>query len=222
MLRAVLRTAVLQAMVLVLEESQPVASADGWVQTVTIEQIEQTPNGTRRVLQSASYNFKEGAENESEELKKKRLDVKRGARRRALESFDSEKAKAKKLKRRKQQRAPAATAAVAAAVAGVRPAVQPPALALEPAAGATLGETGPDLATQRDWALLRAWKEQTGPEAVLQCLRERGLDDEEEPWTVNRVQERHDFLCRCVRVTSQLVGESGSVRTVRSLACLCA
>jgi hypothetical protein len=37
---------------------------------------------------------------------------------------------------------------------------------------------------------------------------------------VARVQERHDFLCRCVRVTSQLVGESGSVRTVRALACL--
>ena len=56
-------------MVLLLEESQPVASADGWMQTVTIEQIEQTPRGSRQVLQSASYNFKEGADDESEETR---------------------------------------------------------------------------------------------------------------------------------------------------------
>eukprot|EP00966_Prymnesium_polylepis_P270707 6253918-Prymnesium_polylepis.1 len=53
-------------------------SDDGWVQTVTINlKIEQTPNGSRQVLKSASYNFKEDAENESEEARKKRLDVKR-------------------------------------------------------------------------------------------------------------------------------------------------
>ena len=49
---------------------------------------------------------------------------------------------------------------------------------------------------------------------MLQLLREQGLDCEEEPWTVSRVQERHDFLCRCVRVASRLVGESGSVRSL--------
>ena len=38
-------------------------------------------------------------------------------------------------------------------------------------------------------------------------------------WAVSRVQERHDFLCRSVRVASRMVGKSGSVRT---LACLCA
>jgi hypothetical protein len=47
-------------MVLLLEESQPVASADGWMQTVTIEQIEQTPRGSRQVLQSASYSQSTG------------------------------------------------------------------------------------------------------------------------------------------------------------------
>ena len=208
-------------MVVLLEESQPVASADGWIKTVTIDQVEQTPRGTRQVLRSVSYNFKEGADNESDSARKKRLDVKRGARRRAFESFDLEKVAAKKQKRRKQQRAPAATTQVAAAAAGMRPTVQPRALTLEPAAGAPLGETEPDLETQRDWALLRAWKEQPGPEAVLHVLRERGLDDEDQPWTVNRVQERHEFLCRCVRVASRLVGESGSVRSVRTLACLC-
>ena len=75
------------------------------------------------------------ADNESDDAKKKRLDVKRNARRHAFESFDPEKAKAKQLKRRKQQqRAPAATVADAAAVAAVRATVQPPALTLEPAA----------------------------------------------------------------------------------------
>ena len=209
-------------MVLILHESEPVAADDGWTLTVKIDQIDQTPRGSRRVLQSASYNFKKGAENETQEARMRRLDVKRGARRRAIDSFDLEKVAAKKQKRRMQQRAPAATAPDAAAQGPARATVQPRALAREPAAGAALGETDLDLATQRDWALLRAWKEQPGPDAVLQLLRERGLDDDEQPWTVARVQERHDFLCRCVRVTSQLVGESGSVRTVRALACLCA
>ena len=67
-----------------------------------------------------------------------------------------------------------------------------------------------------------AWKLQPGPEAVLRELREQGLDDDEEPSSVARVVERHEFLCRCVRVASRLVGENGSVRTVRTLACLCA
>eukprot|EP00966_Prymnesium_polylepis_P010800 248908-Prymnesium_polylepis.1 len=62
----------------------------------------------------------------------------------------------------------------------VRATGQPQALAPEPAAGTTLGESNPDLATQRDWALLRAWKEQPDPDAVLQLLRERGLDDDEQ------------------------------------------
>eukprot|EP00966_Prymnesium_polylepis_P242056 5598086-Prymnesium_polylepis.1 len=48
----------------------------------------------------------------------KRLDVKRGARRHAFDSFDPEKVAAKQQNRRKrQQRAPAAMAADAAAVA---------------------------------------------------------------------------------------------------------
>ena len=34
--------------------------------------------------------------------------------------------------------------------------------------------------------------------------------------------ERHNFLCRSVCVASRLIGEAGSVRTVRTLVCLCA
>ena len=49
---------------LLLEESQPIASGDCWTMTVDVNQIEQTPKGSRHVRQSASYNFKEGADNE--------------------------------------------------------------------------------------------------------------------------------------------------------------
>ena len=93
---------------LILEESEPVASDNGWTMTVRIDQIDQTPRGSRNVLKSASYNFKAGAENETAEARRKRLDVKRGARQRAFDSFEPEKLAAKKLKRRKQQNAPAA------------------------------------------------------------------------------------------------------------------
>ena len=176
-------------MVLILHESEPVASADGWTMTVSIDQVDQTPRGSRHVLKSSSYNFKAGAENETEEARKKRLDVKRNARKRAIDSFDAEKVKAKQQQRKKKRPgAPAAAAAAAAAAdqlmyAAVQPHGQVLALPLEPAAA--LGPTEPDLVTQRDWALLRAWKEQLGPEAVLECLREQALDCvcEEEPWT---------------------------------------
>jgi hypothetical protein len=130
----------------------------GWTRTVKIEQIDLTPAGSRHVLNSASSNFKAGAENETEEARRKRLDVKRGARKRAIDSFDSfdsvsEKVKAKKQQRKKQrQGAPAAAAAAAApAVAAVQPQGQASALPLESAAA--LGPTEPDLETRRDWAL---------------------------------------------------------------------
>ena len=77
------------------------------------------------------------------------------------------------------------------------------------------------LSQRRDWALLRAWKELLSPDAVLQSLRASGLDDEDEPWTVSRVTERHAFLCRSVRLVTRLLGEEGRTRAVRTLACLC-
>ena len=54
-----LRSALLQAVVLVLEVSVPVASAGGWMQTVGINQVVLSPMGSRRVLLSVSYTFKE-------------------------------------------------------------------------------------------------------------------------------------------------------------------
>eukprot|EP00966_Prymnesium_polylepis_P141209 3261131-Prymnesium_polylepis.1 len=50
--------------------------------TVTINQMEQTPGGSTTVLRSENYKFKEGAAGESTPVREKRLDVKRGARKR--------------------------------------------------------------------------------------------------------------------------------------------
>ena len=213
------------ALMLLLQESQPVASADGWTQTVTIEQIEQTPRGTRRVLQSASYNFKEGADNETEDARRRRLDVKRGARRRAIDSLNPEKAAAKKLKRQKKQpRAPAAMAATASQAAAAMQANAPVALAAPAIPHALAAAPDPlDPETLRDWALLRAWKALGSPEEVLEALCAQGhMDDEEQPWSAHRVRERHSFLCMCVRVSSRLVGSEASQRSQRTLANLCA
>eukprot|EP00966_Prymnesium_polylepis_P131855 3048944-Prymnesium_polylepis.1 len=68
-----------------LEESEPVASPGGWTMAVTITQMEQTPGGSTTLMRSKNYNFKQGAADESTPDRVKRLDVKRGARRRCLD-----------------------------------------------------------------------------------------------------------------------------------------
>jgi hypothetical protein len=208
-------------MTLAMEETEPVASEDGWTMTVHVNKIDTSPGGTRKVLQSESYNFRRGADVESDEMRTKRLEVKRKSRMRAFDKFDEAKREANKAKRRKPARQAAETirpAATAIVAAGFATPTLPVAV---PTAVADAGEP-PDVATQRDWALLRAFKLLPSPDAVLDSLRSQGLDDEDEPWTVLRVQERHDFLCRCVRHASRLIGESGGMRTVRTLECLCA
>ena len=191
-------------------------SEDGWILTVHVNKVDSSPGGTRNVLQSESYNYRRGADNESAEEKYNRLEVKRKSRKRALDKFDEVRREASKAKRRKPaKQAAAAAAALQAATGFATPPLQVP-MALADA------EEPPDIATQRDWALLRAFKLLPSPDAVLESLRSQGLDDEDEPWTVLRVQERYDFLCRCVRHASRLIGESGGMRTVRTLACLCA
>ena len=40
-----------------MEETEPVASVDGWIMTVHVNKIDTSPGGTRKVLQSESYNF---------------------------------------------------------------------------------------------------------------------------------------------------------------------
>ena len=179
-------------MTLAMEETEPVASVDGWIMTVHVNKIDTSPGGTRKVLQSESYNFRRGADVESDEMRTKRLEVKRKSRMRAFDKFDEAKREANKAKRRKPARQAAETirpAATAIVAAGFATPTLPVAV---PTAVADAGEP-PDVATQRDWALLRAFKLLPSPDAVLDSLRSQGLDDEDEPWTVLRVQERHDF-----------------------------
>ena len=174
-------------MTVAMEETEPVPSEDGWILTVHVNKVDSSPGGTRNVLQSESYNYRRGADSESAEEKKKRLEVKRKSRRRALDKFDEVRREASKAKRRKPaKQAAAAAAALPAATGFATPPLQVP-MALADA------EEPPDIATQRDWALLRAFKLLPSPDAVLESLRSQGLDDEDEPWTVLRVQERHDF-----------------------------
>ena len=206
-------------MTVAMEETEPVPSEDGWILTVHVNKIDLSPGGTRNVLQSESYNYRRGADSESAEEKKKRLEVKRKSRKRAFDKFDEAKREASKAKRRKPAKQPAG-AALPAATAIIAAGFNTPTLPVPTALAEA--EEPPDVATQRDWALLRAFKLLPSPDAVLDSLRSQGLDDEDEPWTVLRVQERHDFLCRCVRHARRLIGESGGMRTLRTLACLCA
>jgi hypothetical protein len=201
-------------------ESDPVVSADGWTLTVEVTKIEETPGGSKHVRQREKYNYKAAAPDEDKHMEQRRLDVKRNAKARCLIKFDPVKTAAKKAKRAKGARA----------VAEAGPPPQQPQFVLPAASPAVVAPTSRadpmhdcelDVVTARDWALLRAWKVEPGPEAVLRALRERGLDDAEEAWSVARVVARHEFLCRCVRVASRMVGETGSMRTVRTLARLC-
>jgi hypothetical protein len=88
----------------------------GWILTVHVNKVDSSPGSTRNVLQSESYNYRRGADSESAEEKKKRLEVKRKSRRRALDKFDEVRREASKAKRRK----PAKQAAAAAPLYGDR------------------------------------------------------------------------------------------------------
>lgn len=216
-------------MVMRFEELEPVPSEDGWTLTVQINEIDETPRGSRHVLRSESYNYKAGPDNEADDMKKRRLKVKKVSRRKCLDKFDEAKSEAKKAKRRKGAPASAATPlAPLAPLLWVSPAgplpVPPPLPADATAPAAESDEDGPDEATERDWALLRAFKMLKTPAAVLRELSTKGfleVDDDEEPWSEQRLQERHAFLCRCVNVHSRLMRGDGSNFRMRTLACLC-
>ena len=203
-----------------LQELEPVpASPNGSTMLVTINQVEQTPGGSQKVTQTESYKFKTATENETPDTKEKRMGVKRNARRRAMDKFDPEKQAAKKKKRKKSPRAAVAADAVQVAPA-VAAAVHVPPLAMPMDA---LGQAPePDPVTARDRAILREWKLHSDAAAVLNALRERELfDDDDEPWSVPRLVERHEFLCRSVRVAARLMGEAPSIREMCSLRNMC-
>jgi len=83
-----------------IEEQEPVASPNGWTLTATLVKYDLTPGGSEKLSGKQSYHFKAAPADESKEHKKRRLDVKRDARRRALDMLQNpEKHEAKKLRR---------------------------------------------------------------------------------------------------------------------------
>jgi hypothetical protein len=211
-----------------IAESDSVSSPNGWTQTVTVEQINNTPNGSRRVLQSSTYNYKLGAANETDDEKKKRHDVQRNAKRRAIESFDPEKVEAKRQKRRKPL--PAGAEAAAAAAAAQPPVPVPvPAAAFAPLPIANELEAAPgplDAVTQRDWALLRAWLVCATPEEVLEALCTQGhMDGEEEPSapSMERTAWASGMILVQMRACCVSVGRGRKQHEKRSIAgeCVC-
>ena len=159
------------------EEEEELASSDGgWTMTTRINEVKQSPGGTRRVLRSETYRFKKDGINETNHQENRRIDVKRGARRRCMDKFDEIKTKAKTEKRTKRS----ASGGSAAAVAG-NPAPmhqdQDHGCAIMAASGAAATPALPsmqqDLMTQRDWAILRALQQLQVPEIALESLRER-------------------------------------------------
>ena len=203
-----------------LEEDAPIASPSGWHMRVRINQIEATPGGSERVLRSESYRFKQGAPNETDSQRELRLGVKRNAKQRAMDKFDEAKM-AKKRAKRGSKRGTAA-APLPSPAAAWSPAVPPVAAValgwpgLLPAFGSPELLTTSDVATQRDLAILRGVKRQASPAEVLDGLRSSGLDDDE-PWTAQRVIERHDFLRRSVRTTARLVGPAAGTDRMHEL-----
>ena len=200
------------------EDPVPLGTPRRLTMKVVIHQVAYSPSGTRSVLQSASYNFKNAIAGETTIAKYNREEVKRKSMVRAVAKFDPAKREAANAKRRKLAQpeaapAPALLAAAPAALVHV-PAALPKAPRMVPA-------EGPDRETKRDLALLRAWMDHRGDaEAALAELRERGLDvlgGADEPWTVRRAQERHEFLCRCVRTFARLLPEGADMRRVCGL-----
>ena len=77
-----------------------------------------------------------------------------------------------------------------------------------------------DIATERDLMILRDMKLRASVADVLDGLRSSGLDDDE-PWTEQRVLERHDFLRRSVRTTARLIGPAAVAASMHEIVALC-
>ena len=186
-----------------------VASPGGWTTRATIQEVGPSPGGTsERILRSQSYTFKNGADNETEEQRKAREAVKRNARRRAMDKFDEEKTEAKNQKRRKSTSNSAAPLAATASSLAVAAPLTP--CAAIPNSSPPTATQEQDLKTQRDWAILRGFLHLPDAVAVLESIQTAGLDDDEDPFTVRGVRERHALLCRSVRIATRLVGGMGS------------
>ena len=203
-------------------EETLVASPGGWTTRATIQEVGPSPGGTsERILRSQSYTFKNGADNETEEQRKAREAVKRNARRRAMDRFDEEKTEAKNQKRRKSTSNSAAPLAATASSLAVAAPLTP--CAAIPNSSPLTATQEQDLKTQRDWAILRGFLHLPDALAVLESIQNAGLDDDEDPFTLHRVRQRHELLCRSFRIVNRLVGGMGGsgIARMSELAFLC-
>ena len=186
-----------------------VVSPGGWTTRATIHEVRPSPGGTsERIPRSQSYNFKNGADNETEEQRKSREAVKRNAKRRATDRFDEEKTEAKKSQRRKGAALTPAPLAITAGSPAVAAPLTP--FAAIPTPSPPTASKEQDLKTRRDLAILRGFLHLPDAVAVLESIQTAGLDDDEDPFTVRGVRERHALLCRSVRIATRLVGGMGS------------
>ena len=80
-----------------------------------------------------------------------------------------------------------------------------------------------DLKTRRDLAILRGFLHLPDAVAVLESIQTAGLDDDEDPFTLHRVRQRHELLCRSFRIVNRLVGGMGGsgIARMSELASLC-
>ena len=203
-------------------EETLVVSPGGWTTRATIHEVGPSPGGTsERILRSQSYNFKNGADNETEEQRKSREAVKRNAKRRATDRFDEEKTEAKKSQRRKGAALTPAPLAITAGSPAVAAPLTP--FAAIPTPSPPTASNEQDLKTRRDLAILRGFLHLPDAVAVLESIQTAGLDDDEDPFTVHRVRQRHELLCRSVRIVTRLVGGMGGseIDRMSELAFLC-
>ena len=160
------------SMTVVFEEEEPVPTSPGsgkWI--VKVNEVEETPRGSHRVLRSVSYRFKTAAAaGETDEQRDRRLEVKRKSKLRAMQKFEPQEMQAARNAKRRRSR-------VAASQSPSPPAHPLPSASLGPlraeavprhrAAAAPPPATG-ETSALRDLALLRAFR-RTGCFDVAQC-----------------------------------------------------
>ena len=103
------------------EDPVPLGTPRRLTMKVVIHQVAYSPSGTRSVLQSASYNFKNAIAGETTIAKYNREEVKRKSKVRAVAKFDPAKREAANAKRRKLAQPEAAPAPALLAAAPAAP-----------------------------------------------------------------------------------------------------
>ena len=181
-----------------------------------IEHVLTSPGGSERVTRSKSYQYKRPNPNSTTQEKESRDRGRRQAKQRAKDFLDPDVQEAKRRKRRKLSTD--AEQAVREATPGADTASAADAEAQMAACPVACPTNHARMEILRDWEILRASRQLQGPAAVLDALRMSGLVDESrDEWSVFRVQERVEFLRRCVRVTASMIGTQNPLLICRPL-----